>query len=106
MVKSLALRAWGPVGLLHMQKAAIKYKKPTRRVWNTHSTWVQHEQDGPAARGAAQDQTLVCLTPATASEDRSAVRANGAASARNPRRSHWAKTQTAIRRPGRSRNAD
>jgi len=43
---------------------------------------------GLAARGAAQDQTVVCLAPATALEDASAVRANGAASARNPRQSH------------------
>src|SRR5437762_32422 len=57
MVESLALRAWGPVGLLHMQKAAIKYKKPTRRVWNTHSMWVQHEQRW-ARRVAAEDQLL------------------------------------------------
>ena len=57
MVESLALRAWGPVGLLHMQKAAIKYKKPTRRVWNTHSMWVQHEQRWArrAGRGARTD---------------------------------------------------
>src|ERR1700737_889574 len=48
---------------------------------------------GPAARGAAQDRTVVCLTPATALEDPSAVRANGVASARKPRRSHWARAR-------------
>src|SRR6266446_4952169 len=91
MVKSLALRAWGPVGLLHMQKAAIKNKSPHAEFGTRTRCGFNTNKDGPAARGAAQEQTLVCLTPATASEDRSAVRANGAASARNPRRSHWAK---------------
>ena len=79
---------------------------PTGRTRARRGGSARTQKDWPAARCAAQDQTVVCLTPATALEDRSAVRANGAASARNPRRSHWAKAQTAIRRPGRSRNAD
>jgi hypothetical protein len=77
----------------------------TRRVEHALDVAVQHEHEKTGPRGAAQDQTVVCLTAATALEDLSAVRPS-AASARNPRRSHWAKAQTAIRRPGCSRNAD
>ena len=73
---------------------------------NKRSTWRFSTNKKRGARGAAQDKTVVCLTPATALEDPTSGRANGAASARNPRRSHWVKAQTAIRRPGRSRNED
>jgi len=79
---------------------------PTGRTSARRGGSARTRKEGPAARGAAQDKTVVCLTPATALEDPSSVRANGVASARNPRRSHWVKAQTAIRRPGRSRNAD
>src|SRR2546428_7904314 len=73
MVKSLALRAWGPVGLLHMQKPQLNTKSPHAEFGTRTRCGFNTNKDGPAARGAAQEQTLVCLTPATALEDPSAA---------------------------------
>ncbi len=40
VVKSLALRAWGPVGLLHTQNPGIKSEKPLKAEVNVGSRTV------------------------------------------------------------------
>jgi hypothetical protein len=114
-VRILPSKAW-PIAQFHNQvreAASVsglfhrkELRQPTVRCRRWHFSDMALAGASPEFACAAQHRTVVCLTPATALEDPSVVRANGAASARKPRRSHWAKAQTAIRRPGRNRNAD